>query len=871
MQFDIETATPPAKRSPVVFYDKAGTTKTIGGIVERRTPLHQGGPECYRIEVLGFSRYYDFCYWTKQYTADTTLKAVLADLVTDKLAAYGIGLDAGQVDGPTLTAPFGWTNRKVSDVIKDLVEQTGFMEQTSAELKLRMFAPGTATYGTTITNLNASQVSWADSTQTPATRVICIFGPTATQEVTQLWTANGSDTSWVTDIPAALGTLAPGYVTVNGVINTVGTEAQFEWDAATSTLSVGTASTPSNGHVIELVYIGQFPFEIIKDSLASPAIEAVLTFPSITNYPQADEIAEEQLSQSNQDPRVLSIDTLLDGITPGMALPINVSEVDAGSTSGLVTAVRGTLNTDLFWEYSISAEETTASLQKDPISRLKQVIGQSGSGTVALSGSVVDRSVYKFARGEVAQSLGFGAAGDILEVYAVDGGGTHQTLRLDNTIVGGAGGQGPARVELVARGWENVGTPGQTTQAMIRLESTVAAGVTEATVSAASMILQNTASVLANTYGEGHTYRLRRSNGTAASPSNVADNDVLGTIEFSGLHTAAQVPAASIRAEVAGTPGANDMPGRLVFAVTPDGSATPVDRLELNNGQLALDGAALDCYGDSTSQGFYAYGNLQYLYEFGATAAQAGILVFARGRGTTGSRSIVQSGDLIGTLEYQAHDGITERPAASIRATVDGTPVSGDMPGALIVATTLSGDSSPTDRLTINNAGALRFHAYGAGTLTTDASGNVTATSDERLKDIQGDYDAGLSAILGLTPKRYTWKPETKLDTENTYAGFVAQNVLSQVPEAVGIAVDGTLSVNLVPIVAALVNAVQALTAEVDTLRQAARLPPVNRRTAPVVGNDRAIKSDTAHYRAEKAAADAAADGVSRGPRRGAL
>jgi hypothetical protein len=398
MQFDIETDTPPAKRVPVVFYDKAGTTKKIGGIVERRTALHQGGPECYRIEVLGFSRYYDFCYWTKQYTADTTLKAVLADLVTDKLAAYGIGLDAGQVDGPTLTAPFGWVNRKAADVIKDLVEQTGYMDDTSAELKLRMFAPGTATYGTTITNLNASRVSVDDSTQVPATRVICIFGPSGTQLTSQRWVANGTDTSWVTDIPAAAGpTLLEVDDGVTPFLATVGAGGMFEFNVATSTLSVGTYGTPASGVILTIGptvafpgvegYLGLYPFTIVKDSLATPVIETVLTFPSITEYAQADETATEQLAQTDQDPRVFSIDTLLDNITPGVSLPVNVAEVDAASTSGIVTRVRATLNTDLFWEYTVEAEETSASLQKDPLSRLKQVIGQSAAGSVVLSGA----------------------------------------------------------------------------------------------------------------------------------------------------------------------------------------------------------------------------------------------------------------------------------------------------------------------------------------------------------------------------------------------------------------------------------------------------------------------------------------------------
>jgi hypothetical protein len=44
--------------------------------------------------------------------------------------------------------------------------------------------------------------------------------------------------------------------------------------------------------------------------------------------------------------------------------------------------------------------------------------------------------------------------------------------------------------------------------------------------------------------------------------------------------------------------------------------------------------------------------------------------------------------------------------------------------------------------------GNLRFLAYGAGTLVTDGSGNVTASSDETLKDIVGSFGRGTSDII---------------------------------------------------------------------------------------------------------------------------
>jgi hypothetical protein len=47
-----------------------------------------------------------------------------------------------------------------------------------------------------------------------------------------------------------------------------------------------------------------------------------------------------------------------------------------------------------------------------------------------------------------------------------------------------------------------------------------------------------------------------------------------------------QFPSASITAAVDGTPGTNDMPGRLVFSTTADGAASPTERLRITSAGL---------------------------------------------------------------------------------------------------------------------------------------------------------------------------------------------------------------------------------------------------------------------------------------------
>lgn len=59
--------------------------------------------------------------------------------------------------------------------------------------------------------------------------------------------------------------------------------------------------------------------------------------------------------------------------------------------------------------------------------------------------------------------------------------------------------------------------------------------------------------------------------------------DTIGRLYFSGNDGTNAIPAAYIDAAVDGTPGTNDMPGRLVFSTTADGAATPTERMRIDS------------------------------------------------------------------------------------------------------------------------------------------------------------------------------------------------------------------------------------------------------------------------------------------------
>lgn len=69
----------------------------------------------------------------------------------------------------------------------------------------------------------------------------------------------------------------------------------------------------------------------------------------------------------------------------------------------------------------------------------------------------------------------------------------------------------------------------------------------------------------------------------------VDDNAVLGGTYFTGHDGTDYNQAAYIAARVDGTPGTDDMPGRIIFATSPLGSNTPVERMTIRqNGDVAI-------------------------------------------------------------------------------------------------------------------------------------------------------------------------------------------------------------------------------------------------------------------------------------------
>ena len=86
-----------------------------------------------------------------------------------------------------------------------------------------------------------------------------------------------------------------------------------------------------------------------------------------------------------------------------------------------------------------------------------------------------------------------------------------------------------------------------------------------------------------NTSGSSAQLMLGKSRGSSVGGTTIVQNgDELGEIRFAGADGVdLESYAASIRTEVDGTPGANDMPGRLIFSTTADGSASSTEKARI--------------------------------------------------------------------------------------------------------------------------------------------------------------------------------------------------------------------------------------------------------------------------------------------------
>ncbi len=132
--------------------------------------------------------------------------------------------------------------------------------------------------------------------------------------------------------------------------------------------------------------------------------------------------------------------------------------------------------------------------------------------------------------------------------------------------------------------------------------------------------------------------------GSVGTRGVVLNNDNLGTVLFSGDDATNFIPGAAIFGQVDGTPGTNDMPGRLVFSTTADGASTPTEQMRLTStGDLRFNsgyGSVATAYGCRAWVNFDGTANSNLTGTYSRTSPSTTVTVTITAHGLTTGDSV---------------------------------------------------------------------------------------------------------------------------------------------------------------------------------------------------------------------------------------
>ena len=225
-----------------------------------------------------------------------------------------------------------------------------------------------------------------------------------------------------------------------------------------------------------------------------------------------------------------------------------------------------------------------------------------------------------------------------------------------------------------------------------------------------------------NNSANAHAIVLAKARDGAANGGRVQDNDDFGAISFQGFDGtggSTYRQGAEIRGAVDGTPGNADMPGRLEFHTSPDGSATPAERLRLDSkGRLLVNNTAP--FGTQDRSSFHSF-----LQVKGNSFSTNGDGAISLGTGVaSGANSVT------GSIFFNDADG---GDRAAVRGFSESAGGSGNYPGYLTFYTN-EGTANPSERVRITASGAFVAKS-GLAEKYENAGTTLGAQTNNPLKD----------------------------------------------------------------------------------------------------------------------------------------
>lgn len=356
----------------------------------------------------------------------------------------------------------------------------------------------------------------------------------------------------------------------------------------------------------------------------------------------------------------------------------------------------------------------------------------------------------------------------------------------------------------------------------------------------------------------------------AATGSNtvVQSGDGLGRISFQGSDGTNFLEGAVISAASDGTPGSNDMPGRLIFSTTADGASGVTERMRIDSGGRVGIGGTPDSSLDSklyikgtfgAGTATSAYGGLYIVSSDSVAANKGGVVSFGgvytsttdtRWAAIAGLKENATDGQYGGYLAfYTRSNGVA--PAERARIFTGGcfnvgsstaglggglgeTQYGVGAYGTSVGLISKSDGSATTESIVCWNTGTAgdtiftRFYTEGGtgtvrGGIDYNRAGGLVrynTTSDKRIKKNIEDSDSAFTLIDKIKVRSYRLK-ETDYYISH---GFIAQEVHSVIPDAVSVGDDGDTvekvwSMDYSKIVPYLTKAIQELRSEIINLK----------------------------------------------------
>ena len=268
----------------------------------------------------------------------------------------------------------------------------------------------------------------------------------------------------------------------------------------------------------------------------------------------------------------------------------------------------------------------------------------------------------------------------------------------------------------------------------------------------------------------------------------VQSGDKLGVISFAGADgTDMNTVGAQITGEVDGTPGENDMPGRLVFKVTADGSSSPSTAMVIkNDGDVGInvdspdrklhvggsfirvdDGYGLDTSG-STEKIILDNGFITFSTGTGAEAVRINSsqqLLFKNGSAATPGLAFINNTDA----------GFWSNSDNNFYVSIDGTT-------RFRFNLTYFGPG-------IDNSYDLGNQSYRWDDVRATNT-SINSASDRNEKNTIVPTDLGLDFINKLTPVSFKWNKSKDGVGKRTHYGLISQDIEDLLPKIGKTAMD---------------------------------------------------------------------------------